>query len=346
MKKIKFLMVFFLFINVKVLAFETSVMTFNVENLFDSEDDPGKEDETYLPKKQKKGSAHYKKCKKIKAKAHRNACFELDWNEKVLDLKMKNIASTILSVQNGEGPDNLFLIEVENLNVLKKLNEKFLKKANYKTLVLIEGKDPRGIDTAFLSRYPLVNAPKLLDIPYEFHKDKDLERKDQMRGILSVEIVFPNKEVIQFLGVHLPSQGNPTYYRQQAIEFMRDWLQKNPQKSIIIGGDFNITAQEEKKKSYLKEKLAPLGLISHFDACEKCLGTHNYKGRWSFLDVLFFNKAMEEKGWKVLKDTVQVVLNKPLHVGLEGIPIRFDEEKLSGVSDHLPVYTKIQWTKK
>lgn len=339
-----FLVLVFSF-SIRTFGFETSVMTFNVENLFDTEHDQGKEDETYLPKQLKKGFEHYSKCKKIKAKFHRKECFELDWNEKVLKAKLKNVASTILSVEDGRGPDNLFLVEVENIKVLERLNSEFLQKANYKTLVLIEGNDPRGIDMAFLSRYPLSSKPLLHEIDYQFKKEKDQDKKGKMRGILESEVEFPNKQKIRFLGVHLPSQGNPSYLRQQAMQHLSQMIEKQKNKSTVIGGDFNITHKEEKRKKYLKEFLSPLGLVSHLDACNKCLGTHYYHGDWSFLDILFFSQSLTANGWQLERDSVQVVNQNPLH-SQQGIPIRFDEEKLSGVSDHFPVYAKIKWTKK
>ena len=58
-----------------------TVMTFNVENLFDTEDDPKKNDETFLPKAKKSSSEILKKCKKIKVRKWREQCLNCDWNE-------------------------------------------------------------------------------------------------------------------------------------------------------------------------------------------------------------------------------------------------------------------------
>lgn len=328
----------------KNVLFTTSVMTFNVENLFDNEDDPNKDDDTYLALAKKQNLRHKQKCKEIKSYQHRKPCYELDWNDSVIDAKLKNIAASILSVEEGRGPDNLFLVEVENQNILAQLNKKYLKRAAYKTIILIPGADPRGINIAFLSRYPIQEQAQLHKILFHPKNVKDKERTEKTRGILDVKIVFPQAGVVRFLGVHFPSQGNPSYLREQAIRYLEKILEKNKTQNIIVGGDFNVTEQEERRKKYLKKLLSPWGLISHFDACNDCNGSHWYKGKWSFLDVLFFSHGLTNNNWTLIKESVQVVKTNRKHFDGKK-PIRFDEEKLIGASDHLPVYARLKWNK-
>ena len=49
-----------------------SIMTYNVENLFDTLDDEGKDDKAYLPLAQKQSEEHVKACNKVKVKKWRN----------------------------------------------------------------------------------------------------------------------------------------------------------------------------------------------------------------------------------------------------------------------------------
>lgn len=321
---------------------EISVMTFNVENLFDNQDDEGKDDESYLPLEEKKKPAIKEKCQRIKSKFYKKQCFTLDWNDKVLQAKLKNVAQTILSVENGRGPDHLILNEVENKNILSILNKNYLKKANYTTEVLIEGRDPRGIDVAFLSRFPLSDQPRLHEIRFQAKSAKDRERIENTRGILEVEVKISKQEKIKFMALHFPSQGNPAYFREQAMEFLSELVRKNKKHKLIVGGDFNITHREDSKKEYFKKYLSPWGKISHLDACESCLGTHWFKGKWSFLDVIFFNNELLSQSWELVDEKVEVVTKNSQHY-VDNKPARFDEEKLSGVSDHLPVYARLKW---
>lgn len=336
--------VFTLSCDVESKVLETSVMTFNVENLFDNVDDPGILDETYLSKQTKQTALHKQKCRLIKSYHHRKSCYELDWSDQAIAIKLKNIAATILSVEGGHGPDNLFLIEVENINILRLLNERYLKMATYKTVVLIQGTDPRGINIAFLSRYKMVGKSSLNSITFHPRNPKDKERVEKTRGVLDVKIQFPNTGIIRFLGVHFPSQGNPSYLREQAIVYLKKLIEKNKDQSIIIGGDFNVTSKEEQKKKYLTTQLLPLGQISHMDACADCEGSYWYKGHWSFLDILFFSKGLGLNNWTLIKESVQVLKNNPQHFDGKK-PIRFDSKKLIGASDHLPVYARLKWNK-
>ncbi|MCB0371098.1 MAG: hypothetical protein KDD45_17185, partial [Bdellovibrionales bacterium] len=48
-----------------------SVMTYNVENLFDNQHDIGKQDQTYLPISQKMNLYHQSDCQKIRSKYYR-----------------------------------------------------------------------------------------------------------------------------------------------------------------------------------------------------------------------------------------------------------------------------------
>ncbi|MBT8106443.1 MAG: hypothetical protein HKP05_12490, partial [Woeseiaceae bacterium] len=56
-----------------------TVMSFNVQNLFDNVDDPGKDDKAYLRIADKRGNAHIMACNEIEVDAWRNECLYLDW---------------------------------------------------------------------------------------------------------------------------------------------------------------------------------------------------------------------------------------------------------------------------
>ncbi len=49
-----------------------TVMTFNVENLFDNSDDPGKDDKTYLPLATKQDPGHVAECNEIEVERWRD----------------------------------------------------------------------------------------------------------------------------------------------------------------------------------------------------------------------------------------------------------------------------------
>jgi hypothetical protein len=149
-----------------------TIMTFNVENLFDNKDDPSKNDETYLSIQAKQAAAHIAGCEKIEVERWKNECLNLDWSDEVIDHKLGVLAETIKQVNDGRGADIIALQEVENLAILERLRTEHLADSGYLPAILIEGTDVRGIDTAFLSKLPLASPAKLHPLILEDYPDR------------------------------------------------------------------------------------------------------------------------------------------------------------------------------
>jgi len=266
-----------------------SVMQYNVENLFDTRDDPNRDDETFLPLKKKRNPKHKKRCQRIAVKAWKEQCLKWDWSDKNLRLKMERLTGVLKMIHQGHGPDILILEEVENLNVLDLWRTKHLQSMGYTSRVLIEGPDKRGIDIAVLSRLPVQGKPVLHVIPFQnLHAQ---ERKDT-RGILEVTLTLPDGQPLSVFGLHLPAPFHPSKLRQKGIEYLNHLrLLLPPQQLVIAAGDFNITAAEDLKEKTTEMFLAP-GWISTHLHCQACKGTSYYaKDRsWSFLDRIMLSK--------------------------------------------------------
>ncbi|MCB0377731.1 MAG: endonuclease/exonuclease/phosphatase family protein [Bdellovibrionales bacterium] len=319
-----------------------SIMAYNVENLFDNQDDPGKDDETYMSKKSKQSPRHRMTCSGMSNPYYRQQCQELDWSDSKIQRKLKRIAHVILQVKKGLGPDIVILEEVENEKILEKLRKSYLQKAVYQKGILLEGPDKRGIDVAMLSRYPLVGKPILHPVQWIPDPKKNKSARPT-RGILQAQFRLPTGDVLTVFGVHFPSQGNPVGYRWAAIETLRKAKQALPEDSlVVVGGDFNITAEEEGEKGLFKS-LANEFYISHFEGCSQCEGTHNYRGSWSFLDALLFSKNLKTQGrWKYVPESIRVANKSIYQLNNWGAPARFQEGiSQVGVSDHFPIVAEI-----
>ena len=184
-----------------------TVMTYNVENLFDNMDDPGKDDETYLPLSAKKTARHRAKCQQASRDYWVKQCLEVDWSDSKIKRKLGRLADVILQVKEGRGPDVLILQEVENLNILERLRLNHLQAAGYKKSILIEGPDKRGIDVAMLSRLPLKAEPKLHEVlltKIDKKSGKELPARPT-RGILEARFELPDGKPLTVFGVHFPS---------------------------------------------------------------------------------------------------------------------------------------------
>lgn len=322
---------------------EISVMQFNVENLFDTIHDAGTEDYTNLPLSEKKKPEIQKFCSEIKNSFYKEECYNKDWNDDILKFKLNQLGKVIRHVDQGQGPDVLLVEEVENLNVLTMLAQGELKDLGYKTVALVEGPDLRGIDPGLISKFPMVGKPQIHLIPYTDSNPEKLKYAKRSRGILEVTLLLPNKKEVTFLVAHFPSQSNPTEWRKQAVEFatekMKDYAKKG--RAVIMGGDLNITAEEEKESGYFSKIFSTAGQVSHLVGCKQCEGSHNYKGEWSFLDAIIYGNEIGQAGLTLIPESI-TVLKVSHHLKRNGGPLRFSDEKKEGVSDHFPLYSRLK----
>jgi endonuclease/exonuclease/phosphatase family metal-dependent hydrolase len=329
-----------------------TLMTYNLENLFDTIDDPGKDDEAYLPLKIKKQSSNIqKKCQSLDPK-WRSECKNLDWNEKNLNSKMYRISDVILKSHNGVGPDIIIFQEVENINVLEKLRLKYLKKYYPNTAILIEGPDRRGVDVGILSKLSLKDSPKLHLL--KFHETIHLKKKKFpiTRGILEANFILPDQTPISIFGVHFPSQGSVTETRKQALEQLVMLMKEKPKNSLVVaGGDFNVTSAEEKQHEYF-HKLKSDFLVSHIVGCKMCKGTNYFhpKRSWSFLDIFLFSNNFKESNdknklvstWALDPNSIRVYNQNLYQNNKWGSPMKFELGRhQQGVSDHWPLLADI-----
>ena len=117
--KIRFVLLFFFIVPIYSDS-DFSVMTLNVNNLFDELDDPKKDDKAYLPIELKKSKKHIDSCMKIRVNSWKNECLNLDWDKDTKNAKLNNIARDIVAY-DSDGPDIIALQEVENENILIQL---------------------------------------------------------------------------------------------------------------------------------------------------------------------------------------------------------------------------------
>jgi len=312
------------------LAGKVSVMTYNVENLFDSLDDPRKKDETYLAFDQKNNPKHVKACQKISRKQWRDECLYLDWNEGVVHQKMDQLARVVFEA-NSEGPDILILQEVENKNILNQFADKYLKKAGYQTKVLMEGKDIRGIDVAVLSRFSMSGKPKLHFIPF---KQMNKKKKEDTRGILEVPLKLPDGKSLTVYANHFPAPYHSYTYRIQAFEYLNDIARASQTDYKIAAGDFNVPKEEDRKQNMIKRFVKSDWEVVH-ESCQGCKGTYYYppKKEWSFLDMILVSSSCHVQSVSVIKDSWMV--------NAKGHPKSFQFRTGEGASDHLPIYTEL-----
>lgn len=325
----RFITLLALLITLSVEAKPLKIMSYNLENFFDTSFDEGTEDFTYLPralKRQLPGHADY--CRGISSDFYRDQCQNLDWNEAKFTKKILGLSRVIKSYDaSGKGPDILIVQEVENKNVLSKLVSKGLKGMGYQHIELLEGDDKRGIDVGVISRFPITRST--------IHSLIINGQRIDTRGILEVEIQVEDQIVVIFNN-HWPSQGNPTSQRVASARQLQELAQKHVKHAdlILAAGDFN---------SVETESPFPLSFLTDFVDLEAQVrstgrrihpGTNYYRGQWGSLDRIFVHKSSAIRAnlnsFEIMnRDFVLRPQNGDM------IPHRFNFETGEGFSDHL-----------
>lgn len=144
------------------------IMFYNLENLFDTYNDPLTRDDEFTPKGAKR------------------------WSEYRYRKKLLDISKVMLALGEWNPPDVIGLCEVENFQVLLDLVTKTpLKSLNYQ-IVHENSRDQRGIDVALL--YNPAHMKKIAHKPIRISDKAGWETRD----ILLSEMVLGAKDTIHF----------------------------------------------------------------------------------------------------------------------------------------------------
>jgi predicted extracellular nuclease len=315
------------------------VAFYNQENLFDTIDDPNKNDNEFLPSDKKQ------------------------WNTEKYTNKINNMAKVIASMNNGDGPDIIGMCEVENGLVLNDLSKnKQLTKGKY-LFVHHEGPDERSIDNALLYQSQKLSLVTSASYPVIFTDNPEWKTRD----ILMVKLmVKQTKTPVIILVNHFPSriggEVETSPKRKQAAAVLRgiyDSIAKaDPSTPVIMMGDFNDEPTNESIKDVLNAKGHTAELTGNnlfnamYELKEQKLGSHYYRNEWSALDqIIMSNNLISCTGKVCYKNTSVTVYKQDWMFEQEGkykgSPLRtFGGQKyLNGYSDHLPVYVILELKK-
>lgn len=338
-----------------------TVMSFNVENLFDVEDDPiNPHDNTYLPlaTKQENFAAHTAQCEQNNSPGfYRKQCLTLDWSEAVYNAKLEALAE-IISAAPGD-PAIIVLPETENAVVLDDLVEA-IGQGSYPTKVQLDTSDKpdsRGIDVGIISRLPLADAPTAHKINF----GSDAGECGKTRDIVQAAFTLPDGDTLHVFGVHFPSGGNPIDCRVRAMLTLNKLAEDLPEGELAMAaGDFNFSCSELQSDAF--ERLAYRGnwyFSPVIRAGCNAPGSSKYVERtlynwntWSFLDLILVSPELSVtqssvKNWFADLGSFQTVVVSPKQVMTddddEGYmePRRYDPETMNGVSDHWPVMMRL-----
>lgn len=308
-----------------------TIAFYNLENLFDTKDNPNTLDRDFLPWGKK------------------------FWTEKKYQKKVRKMGKAISNIakdKTGKSPVLVGLAEVENATVISDLvDSKHLKASNY-NFVHYDSPDERGIDVALLVNEDYFKVEYSETIPISIYEMDGV--KDYTRDALYVQGYLSGEEVHVFV-CHWPSRrdGADTtgHKRVQASEQLSAFIEANEginqMSKIIIMGDFNDNPVDESVKDYLVTDML-------YNPFEKLMtitrGSLSYYNNWHLFDQVIFshNFFKIEKGKHSFQNAN--IFDAPFLTEWEGRskgnPFRTYSGKryLGGYSDHFPVYINLKKT--
>lgn len=306
------------------------VVSYNVENLFDTIDDEIKKDEDFTPNGRK------------------------NWDVNRYKDKLNKLSKVLIEIDPSY-PEIIGLIEIENKKVIEDLiNETDLKNANY-DIVHFEGPDIRGIDVALLYKNNSFKVLSSKPIPISFPFDSTYKTRD----ILHVEGILKEMDTVNFFINHWPSrrggipksQPKRTHVASVLKHHVDSIFDRNINSKIIIMGDFNDNPTDKSvfeileanniKKPFNKRYLYNL-MFNEFN--NDGFGSYLYRNNYNMLDHIIISHSLFniDKGYSTNYESGKVF--SPLWLCDENNdkkePFRTYKgpNYLNGYSDHFPVY--------
>ena len=307
---------------------EHTIVSYNVENLFDMVDDPTTDDTEY------------------------NAGGKLQWDESKYTTKLQHIAEVMQAIDTT-GPVIIGLCEVESDKSLRDLvNQPFFKKNKY-AFVHRDSPDERGVDVALLYRLGQfdVTGKKWYSVPLS-------DANDRTREILYVKGELKGKPIHVFVN-HWPSRSKGQEAsepdRIAAAKVLRAKLDSisatDADARIVCMGDFNDHPNDKSMREALgagsRTDGASVYVNEMWEVNERKEGSHFYKGEWGALDQFVVSKPMASANTgitvigegSVWKNKLVLFFDKEGN----GRPNRtyVGNDYKGGYSDHLPIVLKV-----
>ncbi len=316
---------------------QIAVAFYNVENLFDTINDPKKFDDEFTP------NGTYK------------------YTDKIYQKKLKNLAYVIARLANDNeskhkiknGPAVIGLAEVENLKVVTDLiNQAELKNRKYK-IVHYESNDTRGIDVALIYRSDVFKPFQSRLVPVKFRYNN---KNSHNREILFVSGTI-DKDTFHILANHWNSrrgnQAETMYKRNQsalACKRIVDSINAiNPNASVIVMGDLNDDPTDKSVTHSLSAKSEKANVTEN-DFYNPCFalfksgkGTCGHNGNWHFFDQIILSYGLANNRSNTWQYNNIEIFNRSFNRNqfgkLKDFPYRsFSGTRwIDGYSDHFPI---------
>ena len=316
-----------------------AIAFYNLENLFDTIHDEGKNDYEYLPDGGMK------------------------WTSHKYENKLQKMAYAISQIGTDEDPRGatcLGVAEVENIGCLEDLcevvNGQYARR--YKP-ILLEGPDRRGVDVGFLYDSTAFRPTRVTGHELKAHYADGGEVRSRLQLLVTGYLTGEGSpEKVHILVCHWPSRyGGELSSRPSrdtaamlTVSICDSIYRREPRAKIIIMGDlnddpFNHSCAEVLQARKTREEVGEQGYFNTmWQKLDRGIGSLAYNGSWNLFDQIIIseplmNAKLEEGKWCYWKSEI---FNKPFLTVQDGkdkgTPLRTHKSGVwqNGYGDHYP----------
>lgn len=316
-----------------------TIAFYNLENLFDTIDDPEKNDES-SPIMQ----------------IHAN-------RQEIYKQKLDNMAKVLSEIGNEESTDSPVIIglaEIENYTVINDLiNTYWLKSQDY-GIIHYDSPDQRGIDVALIYQKTFFRPTdhEVFELKLWDEEGQRIYTRDQL-----LVTGYLDDELIHIIVNHWPSRrGGPeksNFKREKAAYITSRILDKlyttDPNAKVVIMGDLNDDPTDSSLKNVLKTKARKADLVQGSlynpmeDMFRRGFNTLVYRDQINLFDQILLSSSLittgkDYKSYKMYKAGIYNPQYLTTQTGkYKGYPFRsFASGRfIGGYSDHYPVYIQL-----
>lgn len=310
-----------------------TVVFYNVENLYDTIDDPNINDAEFQPGAENK------------------------WDTEKYTHKLSQLSKVLSTTDSIELPALIGLTEVENKTVLKDLvNTASLKKGKYK-IIHEDSKDPRGIDVALLYKPSVFKEITHYKIPVRYDTSADRSTRE----CLYVCGILGKKDTLHLIINHWKSrsggtdktEGKRIIYAQTTRNTVDSIFKSSANAQILLMGDFNDTPKDSSTLQTLRalpfdNQLAHRQLYNlSYAAADAGTGSHYYKSWEMFDQIMVSTSLLMQKASGITSDTDARVFKRDWMCYKNSRGMMVPDRSYSsgkyhgGFSDHLPVMVRL-----
>ena len=287
-----------------------TVAFYNLENLFDTENDPLTYDDDRTPD----GKDH--------------------WTEEIYQDKLKNMAKVMAEIGaevSGNTPAIIGVCETENRKVLEDLvNQESLIKQDY-GIIQFDSPDRRGIDVALLYKKKLFTPTHYKAKELLIYDDNDKSKRVFTRDQLVVSGMLDG-EKIHLIVNHWPSRsGGEKRSRSKRIkaaklnrQIIDSIFSDDPYAKIITMGDLNDDPTNPSVKDHLnaKRKVSNLDIKELYnpmeDLAKQGYGSLAYRDSWNLFDQIIISTELTKKDFSSYRFYKAGIYNETYLVNAHG----------------------------